>query len=126
MNANTTSSQHLPGKLIAGVLVVGLIALGIVGLVLPLVPGLVFLAIAAVIVARYFPSIDDWLRNNRAFGRHMEWADAFYALPLGEKVQLGAWVGLKVLLDSLALVGSTIMKILSPLTNRDSRSHESH
>jgi uncharacterized membrane protein YbaN (DUF454 family) len=108
---NTKATATVPAKLIACVVAILLVLLGVVGLVLPLIPGLLLLVLAAVIIARHFPSIDGWLRQNRAFGRHMEWADTFYELPLTEKVQLGAWVGAKVLLDSLALLGSAVIKL---------------
>lgn len=121
MNTETAASTSLPGKVLAGLLVVALVLLGLVGLVLPFIPGLLFLLIAAVLVSRNFPTIDVWLRRNRAFGRHMEWADTFYALPLTEKVQLGFWVCAKIVLDSLALVGSAVMKALGVLTDATRR-----
>ncbi len=108
---NTKATAALPTKLIACVVAVALVLLGVVGLVLPLIPGFLLLILAAVIVAKNFPSIDGWLRRNRIVARHMEWADAFYELPLKEKVQLGIWVGAKVLVDGLALLGSAAMKV---------------
>ena len=113
---NTKATEALPAKLIACVLAIALIVLGVIGLVLPLIPGLLLLVAAAVIVARYFPSIDGRLRESRIFGRHMEWADVFFTLPLREKIQLGALVSAKVLLDSLTLVGSAVMRVVSSVT----------
>ena len=108
---NTKAIAAMPVKLIACIVIAALVVLGLVGLVLPLIPGLLLLVLAAVIAAKQFPSIDAWLRGNRAFGRHMEWADTFYELPLKEKAQLGAWVCAKILLDSLALLGSGVLKV---------------
>ncbi len=117
MNTENAASPNLPGKFLVGLLVVALLLLGLVGLVLPFIPGLLFLVVAAVLVSRNFPSIDAWLRRNRAFGRHMEWADTFYALPLTEKVQLGFWVCVKIAVDGLTIVGSAVMKALGVLTD---------
>lgn len=114
---NTKATAALPTKLIVVVIAVALVLLGVVGLVLPLIPGLLLLVVAAVLVARYFPSIDGRLRGSRVFGRHMEWADAFFTLPLKEKVLLGALVSAKVLLDSLALLGSAVMRVLGPVVD---------
>jgi uncharacterized membrane protein YbaN (DUF454 family) len=100
----------LSGKLIACVLVVACVAVGAIGLVLPIIPGLLFLAIAAFIAARHFPSIDALLRRNRAIGKHINRADAFLHLSLAGKFQLAGWLCAKMLLDSLALIGSLAAK----------------
>ncbi len=114
---NTQATAALPVKLIACVAAIALLLLGIVGLVLPLIPGLVLIVAAGVVAARYFPSIDGWLRRNRTFGQHMDWADTFFALPLKDKAQLGALVVAKVLLDSLALLGSGVMKAVGTVVD---------
>jgi uncharacterized membrane protein YbaN (DUF454 family) len=124
MNAKANSVPSLSAKLIAVLVAVALVLLGVIGLVLPFIPGLLLLLIAAVLVARHFPSIDGWLRQNRAFGRHMEWADTFYELPLLEKMRLGVWVCLKIVLDSLALVGGAITKMLKAVTSPAEREAE--
>ena len=124
MNTKANFAPTLSAKLIAVLVAVALVMLGVLGLVLPFIPGLLLLLIAAVLVARHFPSIDGWLRKNRAFGRHMEWADTFYDLPLLEKVQLGSWVCLKIVLDSLALVGGAITKMLKAVTSNSDREPE--
>jgi uncharacterized membrane protein YbaN (DUF454 family) len=108
---NTQATATFPFKLMAFAVVAALLLIWVVGLVLPLIPGVLLLVVAAVLAARYFPSIDGWLRQNRAVGRHPEWAETFYSLSLGEKVRLGAWVCAKVALDGLALVGSGIVKV---------------
>jgi uncharacterized membrane protein YbaN (DUF454 family) len=111
MNAKTTNT--LPAKVIACVVAAAFILFGVAGLVLPFIPGLLLLVLAAVVVAKNFPTIDGWLRKSRVLGRHMEWADTFYELPLKEKARLCAWVCGKVLVDTLALVGSAALKVWS-------------
>ena len=94
-------------KLVACALVFVCIVLGVVGLVLPIIPGLLFLAIAALIAARYFPSIGSRLRRNRTLGRHMDTADGFLDLPLWRKVQLSCLLCVKFVLDGIASIGRT-------------------
>ena len=110
---NTKATNPLPVKIIACVVAAAFVLFGVAGLVLPFIPGLLLLVIAAVIVAKNFPSIDGRLRKSRVLGRHMEWADSFYALPFREKARLCAWVCGKVLVDSLAILGSAAMRVWS-------------
>lgn len=63
---------HWPFKLIAAAVVLGCLAIGLLGLLLPIIPGLLFLAIALVIAAGHFPSIDATLRRNRTLGRYLD------------------------------------------------------
>lgn len=107
-----THSTHPIGKLIAkistGLLVLVCLALGLVGLVLPIIPGLLFLAIAAVIGARHSPSLERSLRRNRATSRYLDHAERFSDLELAGKLQLGALLCAKAVLDGIAVVVSTI------------------
>lgn len=65
-------------KLIAGVVVLACLALGAIGLLLPIVPGLLFLAIAACVAASHFPAFGTRLRRNRTLGRFLDRADLIW------------------------------------------------
>jgi uncharacterized membrane protein YbaN (DUF454 family) len=108
---NTKAASPLSAKLIACVAAVAFLLFGVAGLLLPFIPGLLLLFLAAVIVAKNFPSVDGWLRKRPMLSRHMEWADAFYELPLGEKARLCGWVCAKVTVDGLALLGSVAIRV---------------
>jgi hypothetical protein len=101
-------------KVIACVLVLACVALGVVGLVLPIIPGLLFLAIAAFIAARHFPRVDARLRRHRAIVKHLNHADRFRHLSIPRKMRLAGWLSVKMLLDSVALVGSFVAKLGAP------------
>jgi uncharacterized membrane protein YbaN (DUF454 family) len=103
----------LSGKTIACMLVLACIALGVIGLVLPIIPGLVFLAIAALIAARHFPSVDARLRRHRALGRHLNTADGFFELNLSEKMQIAGWYCVKMFLETVAFIRSLVAKLRS-------------
>ena len=65
MTTETGIIGRFGATLIACMLILVCVAVGAVGLILPVVPGLLFLAIALMLVARLSPSIDRRLRRNR-------------------------------------------------------------
>lgn len=99
-------------KLVAVIFILAFVAIGAVGLVLPLLPGILFLAIAGLLLARHFPSVDAWLRRNSTVSRHLDDANGFLDLPLQEKVRLGGWYATKMLISTAALLLATARKLL--------------
>ena len=99
-------------KLIACALVLAFVAIGAIGVVLPIIPGLLFLAIAAFIAARHFPSIDARLRKHRAIARRMHWADRFTALDFTAKVRVAGWLCAKMVIDAVALIVSVARRLI--------------
>ena len=118
MNARLGPIGSLPAKLIALVLIVAFVALGLVGLVLPIIPGLLFLALAAALVARHVPAVDRRLRRNSKLGRYLDQADGFFALGLWGKVQLCGLLCVKGVLDGVVFVGSLLTKMRTRTTAR--------
>jgi uncharacterized membrane protein YbaN (DUF454 family) len=98
-------------KITALVLVLACVVIGLFGLVLPIIPGLLFLAIAAFIAAKHFPSVDARLRAHRAIDKHLNNADRFRNLSLPAKVQIAGWLCLKMMVDGLVLVRSFLAKL---------------
>jgi uncharacterized membrane protein YbaN (DUF454 family) len=103
--------RSLSGKVIACVVVPACVVVGAAGLVLPIIPGLLFLAIAAFIAAKHFPWVDTRLRRHRVMGKHLNNADRFRNLSLPEKVQVGGWLSVKMLVDGLAYIRSFVAKL---------------
>ncbi|MBN1239227.1 MAG: DUF454 family protein [Gammaproteobacteria bacterium] len=98
------------GSIVASLLVLACVAIGVVGLVLPIIPGLIFLALAAVIAARHFPWVGARLRNHRSLGRHLNRADGFVRLSLPDKIRVAGLLCAKALLDGAACVASLLRK----------------
>ena len=98
------SIRQQAGRLSGGVLVFLVVAacltLGVIGLILPLVPGLLFLAIAAVMLAPYVPALSDWMRRSPVTRRYMEDADRLHTLELGDRLRLGFLMSLRMLIDA--------------------------
>ena len=77
------SFDNISTKLIAcGVIVVCLL-LGFAGLILPLLPGLLFIAIAAIVAAKLSPKFGDMLRQNDTLRGYLDRTDGFVELPPG-------------------------------------------
>lgn len=100
-------------KLIACVAVLACLALGIIGLFLPLIPGLIFLALAAVILARLFPSVGRRLRRSEAFGTHFDWANTFMDLNIRDKLRLAGLMTVKLVIDGVAAVSNAVSNRIS-------------
>ena len=112
MAANAKLIAYLPAKLFACILVFVFLVLGTVGLILPIIPGVLFLVVAAVIVARHFPAMDVWLRQFGTIGKYLDWTDRFLALTLRGKLQFSGLVCVKIVLEGIVLIRSSVAKLL--------------
>ena len=118
MKTSSTPIEQLSAKLIACLLIVICIVVGAAGLILPIIPGLLFFAIATIIAAKHLPFLERRLRRNATFSRYLDSADGFLALSPAEKVQFGAWLCVKVLIDSVACLVSMLMRLGRLATRR--------
>lgn len=105
--------NNLLAKLFAGVFIVICLAVGVVGLILPIIPGLLFLAIAAMIAARHSPSLDRWLRKNRVIGSYLDSGEGFLNLSWLRKIQFLLWLCLKIFIDTIMLIFALIANLLT-------------
>ena len=112
MRIETSLLGNLATKLIACLLIVLCFAVGAVGLVLPIIPGLLFVALALMLLARCFPSIDERLRRNRTMKSYLDRSDGFLDLSLGKKVQYGLFLCLQLFVDAIALLVYAASKLL--------------
>lgn len=103
-------ARGFPGKIVAAVLVLACVAIGVVGIVLPVIPGLLFLAIAALIAARNVPWVEARLRAHRSFGPRMHRIDRFFGLSLLDQLRVVALIGAKGVLDTLDRIGEWVSK----------------
>lgn len=119
MSTDTTESAgsgfigSVASKLIAVLLILLCFAVGAVGLILPIIPGLLFLAIALMIVASYFPSVGRRLRRSRTMSSYLDSAEGFGALGWGEKIRYGCLLCLRLFIDTIALFVYAASKLLS-------------
>jgi len=112
MKTKTGLIGSLTTKLIACLFILICLALGAVGLILPIIPGLLFLAIALMIIAKLSPSIDRQLRKNRTISSYLDSADGFLSLSLLKKVQYGCLLCLQLFIDAIAFCVLVVTKLL--------------
>jgi uncharacterized membrane protein YbaN (DUF454 family) len=112
VESETRPFDSAPAKVIACAVIVACLALGAIGLLLPLIPGLLFLAVAAVIAAKLSPAFNSTLRQNPTLAGYLDRTDGFLELPLGKKIQVGCLLCVKMLIDGLALLVSGVMRLL--------------
>lgn len=91
-------------KLLALVLLLLCVAIGMAGIILPVIPGLLFLALAVIIAARLFPPLGRRLRKNPTFAPYMDKSDHFARLSLQGKVKFACWFAVKIVWDSFVLL----------------------
>lgn len=101
----------------AGVIVVCLL-IGLAGLLLPLIPGLLFLGVAAVIAAKLSPRFAQVLRQNPTLRGYLERTEGFGNLALGEKLELAGLLILKATLDGVAFLVAVVMKLMRAVERR--------
>lgn len=91
--------KHIIGKLLIIPVVGALLLLGLLGLLIPVIPGLVFLAIAAAMVARHFPAAENYLNRNRHYAECARVTDGMTNLDIWGRVQLGFWWSMKLMVN---------------------------
>jgi len=116
MNNTARTSPLVSSKLVACAVIAGLVILGVVGIVLPLLPGLLFLLLAAVVLARHFPVTKRWLRSNGAWREHFDRADGVLDLPLAAQIKLGALLCAKAALEAARLAGTLLTRLVAVVT----------
>ena len=73
------SFDNVSTKLIAAGVIVVCLLLGFAGLILPLIPGLLFLGIAAVVAAKLSPRFAETLRQNETLRGYLDRTEGFAA-----------------------------------------------
>jgi uncharacterized membrane protein YbaN (DUF454 family) len=113
MQTDTSPSfDNVSTKLIAAGVIVVCLLLGFAGLILPLIPGLLFLGVAAVVAAKLSPRIAATLRQNDTLRGYLDRTDGFESLALGDKIKLAGLLCVKVLIDGVAFLVAGVMKLL--------------
>lgn len=103
--------KHTAKNLTSFALILVFTAVGIIGVVLPILPGLPFLLLAALMASRHFPGVDVFLERNHYTAKCKRTFDKFLHLDIWTKVRVCCWWFLKVTLDVVAGVVSLIRKV---------------
>lgn len=105
----------LPQKIVAVALIAVFVVLGVIGLVLPLCPGVLFLAIAAWLAMKNFPSLGERLKRHPALGPHLHLIDRAAGLSLARKVELAGWLCAKAAVRAAQIAASLAARLATTL-----------
>ena len=112
MQTDTHAFDNVSTKLIAAGVIVVCLLLGVAGLILPLIPGLLFLGVAAVVAAKFSPRFAQTLRQNDTLRGYLDRTEGFAGLPLDQKIRLGGLLVLKATIDGVSFLVAGVMKLL--------------
>lgn len=112
---------HLSLKLLFAIAVAAFIVLGIIGLVLPIVPGLLFLAIAAIMLAPHIPALNTWMRRSPLMSRYIEDAENLRTLAIVDQIRLGALLSLRMLIDGARYALRLLRGLFNDVTERQAK-----
>ena len=118
----TSTFDCFSTKLVACAIIVACLLFGLAGLILPLVPGLLFIAIAVFVAAKLSPKFASMVRENDALRGYLDQADRIAGVPLPQKVQVIGLLLLKMLIDGVALLVAGIMKLVKAAERGSARS----
>lgn len=94
-------SMHWLKKFSYMVAVVVCLVLGLIGLVLPIIPGLVFLFLAVLLLTKVSMRVDSLARAHAGFRRTRQHWHRLHLLPAGDRVRLGMWYAAGALISGV-------------------------
>jgi len=99
--------RHWLQRLLYGLAAAFCLLLGIVGLVLPIIPGIVFLAIAGVLLSKTSPRFARVFSKDKfkASGRYLR---ASTSLPWLDRVRLGGWLAARGVINGTRALMQTV------------------
>ena len=118
MSPDKSLIESLSVKLVACALVAVCLVLGAAGLVLPLIPGLLFVAIGGFIAAKHFPGVERRLRRSRMLAAHLDRADLFSSLSFADELRVSGLFFAKLTLDGLKALGALLSRLAGPPRRR--------
>jgi uncharacterized membrane protein YbaN (DUF454 family) len=98
------------GKVTSFACILFFVALGLVGILLPILPGLLFLFIAALIASRHSPALAFCLEQNRYTNKATRITNSFIDLNWWDKTKLCFWGTIKVTIDGVDWVVELLKK----------------
>ena len=90
-------------KVICIALIAYCVVVGLIGLVLPIIPGLIFLFIAAILLARISSRFDSILKRNPTVQGWMKHADTINGLSFSQRVRLSFWMSARIITNAIEL-----------------------
>jgi uncharacterized membrane protein YbaN (DUF454 family) len=112
MQTETHPFDNVSTKVIACAVIVGCLLLGLAGLVLPLIPGLLFLGIAAIVAAKFSPKFREMLQQNDTVRSYLDKSDRMAGLSPGQQAKVVGLLILKALVEGVEWLVKGVMKLV--------------
>ena len=104
---------HWFARLLALVFLLLFVAIGMAGLILPVIPGLLFLALACMIAATIFPPLESYLRRYPGLSIYLDRMHGFHRLAVPEKIRFVGWLLVRLVIDSFRCLLELLARLLS-------------
>ena len=98
--AKLAASQNMASTLVSFALILIFTLVGIAGVLLPILPGIPFLLIAAIMASRHIPALENYLHQHPYTAKSMRMSKRFSGLRFWEKVQVCCWGIVKIMVDT--------------------------
>ncbi len=95
-------------KIFYSLLFAGLLLLGIIGLILPIIPGLLFLFLAVLVLTRVSRRAANMAHNHSGFNRHMRKWNQVGKLSIAQRMKLGLLVAAKSTINGIEYAISSV------------------
>lgn len=101
MHLPTPHFSPLPlyAKVIALVVIAAFVLIGIIGLILPIIPGVLFLFLAALLLTRVSRRASAYAHNHPWFRRQLQSWRASAGLSWGQRARLSFWVAARTIVQ---------------------------
>jgi len=88
-------------KALCTVLIAICVVIGVIGLVLPIIPGILFLFIAAFLLAKISPRFETIFKGTSALGKMRKFRRSVTALSIPQRLKLSFWVAARTLVNTV-------------------------
>ena len=110
MNTSTSTTQSLTP--VALLIVAACVVLGLLGLVLPIIPGLLLLALAVAIVARRSPAVRHRLSRHDGIRRCLDQADRILETDTVTRIKLGLLYAARAAVEGTEIAVQALARLL--------------
>ena len=112
MHLPTPKFSPLPlyAKVIALIVIIGFVTIGIIGLILPIIPGLLFLFLAVLLLTRISRRAFAYAHSKPWFRKQLYTWRASAGLSWGQRARLSFWVAVKAVVQGVGTGVSAVYR----------------
>lgn len=108
-------------KILFTVMALLCVIVGLIGLVLPVIPGVVFLVVAFLLLSRVSPRLARWAKRKPQLNRLQNRFNAMGRMSWSERFRFSFWVAMSGILQGAVFTGSIISRGVRTIRCRSSR-----